>query len=117
MPTEQLEDRATNILLTHCDIHTSDPAIATCNSVLIKGSRIQDVFYCPPGKESIPNNSIQINCSNHLVIPGLNVAHIHLLASAAVMTQYPLNHVTHNNFSHLFEIIKNIVVELILMKL
>tara|TARA_A100001037_G_scaffold304601_1_gene341890 strand:+ start:13885 stop:15447 length:1563 start_codon:yes stop_codon:yes gene_type:complete len=109
MPTEQLEDRATNILLTHCDIHTSDPAIAKCNSVLIKGSRIQDVFYCPPGKESIPNNSIQINCSNHLVIPGLNDAHIHLLASAAVMTQYPLNHVTHNNFSHLFEIIKNIV--------
>lgn len=85
------EDPASFTLLSNCQIFTDDPTYKNCNSILIKGNSINRIFYCPPGKETIPQNCTLIDCSNNLVIPGLNDAHIHLLSSAAVTHQHRMH--------------------------
>ena len=91
MTTYDSKDSRNLILLTNCEIYTKDPTIAGCNNILIDGNKISDIFYAPPGKHTVPERCIEIDCFRNLVIPGINDAHIHLLSSAAVMNQHSMH--------------------------
>ena len=88
MTTYDSMDSRNLILLTNCEIYTKDPTIAGCNNILIAGNKISDIFYAPPGKHTVPERCIEIDCFRNLVIPGINDAHIHLLSSEFRISQH-----------------------------
>ena len=97
------------ILLTNCVIHSQDPIVKQCNNILIEGNTITNIFYSPSGKETVPGSCVRIDCFNNLVVPGINDAHIHLLSSAAVLTQERMHHIPAYDYAKLKDAIATIL--------